>query len=131
MKNAAHRAQRKFSIGLPDDETGRQNGNMSDSEFLERPKPFDLLASLAAFAHSRGISLTDPDLIPTFTADAGEQLVAALEDASLLHGSRTELLFLVSGRFGFSKLRPMDVSIPERTCARRISVRYWTMATNG
>ncbi|MBD8640256.1 hypothetical protein [Sphingomonas sp. CFBP 13733] len=72
-----------------------------------RPKPFDLLASLAAFAHARGIALTDPELIPTFTADAGEQLAAALDDEALLHGTRTERLFeatvLSLGRFRLFK----------------------------
>jgi hypothetical protein len=66
---------------------------MTDPEPQPRSKPFDLLASLASFAHARGIPLTDPELIPTFTADANEQLTAALGDPVLLHGSRTERLF--------------------------------------
>jgi hypothetical protein len=66
---------------------------MIDPESQPRSKPFDLLASLASFAHARGIPLTDPELIPAFTADASEQLTAALDDPALLHGSRTERLF--------------------------------------
>ncbi len=51
------------------------------------------MTSLASFAHARGIALTDPELIPTFTANAGEQLAAALNDDALLHGTRIERLF--------------------------------------
>lgn len=76
---------------------------MIDPEPRPRPKPFDLLTSLASFVHARGIALTDPELIPTFTAYAGEQLAAAFVDDALLHGKRTERLFeatvLSLGRF--------------------------------
>ena len=80
-------------MGLRNDEHERHNGAMIDSQPPPRPKPFDLLASLASFAHAKGISLTDPGLVSTFTADASDQLTAALDDAALLHGSRTERLF--------------------------------------
>jgi len=57
------------------------------------PKPFDLLALLAAFARDQGIALDHPALVETFTADAGRRLERALTDSALLHGSRTERLF--------------------------------------
>ena len=57
------------------------------------PKPFDLLALLAAFARDKGIALDHPELVEIFTADAGRKLERALTDTTLLHGSRTERLF--------------------------------------
>lgn len=56
-------------------------------------KDFDLLASLAAFAHERGIGFNDPTLIANFTAEATPRLEAALADQALIQGSRTEKLF--------------------------------------
>ncbi len=83
------------------------DGDMIDPKNQGRPKPFDLLASLASFAQAQGIALTDPELIPAFTADAGMQLTAALDDDALLHGTRTERLFeatvLSLGRFRLFK----------------------------
>lgn len=83
----------RFPMGLRKDDPGGHNGGMIDPEPQRRKKPFGLLASLASFAHARGIPLTDPELIPAFAADATEQLAAALDDPALLHGSRTERLF--------------------------------------
>ncbi|WP_145206675.1 hypothetical protein [Sphingobium sp. B2] len=70
-------------------------------------KAFDLLASLAAFAQHNRIALTDPELIDQFVADARTRLAAALSDAALIHGSRTEQLFeatmLTLGKFRMFK----------------------------
>lgn len=60
---------------------------------LPQPKAFDLLASLAAFAQRHRIALNDPALIDRFIVDARPKLEAALSDATLIHGSRTERLF--------------------------------------
>jgi len=59
----------------------------------KEPKPFDLLALLAAFARDQGMALDHPALVETFTADAVRRLKRALTDTALLHGSRTERLF--------------------------------------
>ena len=71
------------------------------------PKPFDLLASAAAFAREQGIPLTAPSLVASFTADAARRLEAALDDPTLIHGARTENLFeamiLSLGRFRLFK----------------------------
>jgi len=56
-------------------------------------KDFDLLASIASFAHDRGIGLNDPKLIATYTAETTPKLEAALADQALIQGSRTEKLF--------------------------------------
>ena len=58
-----------------------------------RPKAFDLLASVAAFARDQRLALNDPSLIERFTHDAAQRLQEALADPALIHGSRTERLF--------------------------------------
>ncbi|PZU66721.1 hypothetical protein [Sphingobium sp.] len=72
-----------------------------------QPKPFDLLASLAAFAQREEIALNDPTLIDRFMTDARPRLETALSDATLIHGSRTERLFeatvLTLGRYRMLK----------------------------
>jgi hypothetical protein len=55
-------------------------------------KPFDLLASAAAFARERGIPLIEPALIDEFTANAARRLKLALGDPTLIHGTRAENL---------------------------------------
>lgn len=70
-------------------------------------KPFDLFASLAAFAQQNQIALNDATLIDRFMADARPRLERALTDAPLVHGSRTERLFeatvLTLGRYRMFK----------------------------
>jgi len=56
-------------------------------------KPFDMLALLALFAREHQISLSAPQLLDQFMADARPRLEAALADDALIHGSRTERLF--------------------------------------
>lgn len=56
-------------------------------------KDFDLLAQLAAFARTKGISLTEPDIAEQFAADIAPRLRAAVQDRNLVYGMRTERLF--------------------------------------
>lgn len=70
-------------------------------------KPYDLLDLLAKFARQSGMALTDPLLVPLFLEDARSGLDAALKDAPLVHGARTERQFealvLTLGQFRLLK----------------------------
>ncbi|WP_430415263.1 hypothetical protein [Parasphingorhabdus sp.] len=65
----------------------------NNRETRRKSKAFDLLALAAAFAKEKNISLTDPLFVDRFVSDAAVRLSEALDDAPLMHGSRTEKLF--------------------------------------
>ncbi|MDW9830854.1 hypothetical protein GOB24_25200 [Sinorhizobium meliloti] len=85
-----------------------------------KPKAFDLLASVAAFAREKGIALNDPLLAARFIADAEPRLKAALSDPTLIHGSRTEHLFeatvLSLGKFRLLKTEDVGRVHAADTC---------------
>jgi hypothetical protein len=85
------------------------------------PKPFDLLASAAAFAREHGIPLTEPSLVQRFTAHATRRLKAALVDPTLIHGTRAENLFeaLVVSLGRFRLFKREDVGVVHAAAATR------------
>lgn len=74
------------------------------------PKPFDLLAPLAAFGAERRISLQDPDFKAAFAGYVSSGVERALADARLLHGHRVEAMFeaLIVALGEYRLLKPED-----------------------